>query len=102
MAKRILLFVVTNILIVLTLTIVLSVLGIGRYGGPGGMNIEGLAVFCFIWGMGGAFMSLQMSRWMAKRAMGVRLVDGRTGSADADWLYATIQRLTQQAGLPMP
>jgi heat shock protein HtpX len=102
MAKRILLFLVTNILIVLTLTIVLSVLGVGRYGGPGGMNIEALAVFCFIWGMGGAFMSLQMSRWIAKRAMGVRLVDGRTGSAEPDWLYATIQRLTQQAGLPMP
>jgi heat shock protein HtpX len=52
--------------------------------------------------MGGAFISLQMSRWMAKRATGVQLVDGRTGQADLDWLHVTVARLTQQAGLPMP
>jgi heat shock protein HtpX len=52
--------------------------------------------------MGGAFISLQVSRWVAKRATGVQLVDGRTGNQDADWLYATVRRLTQQANLPMP
>ena len=52
--------------------------------------------------MGGAFISLQMSRWIAKRATGVRLVDGRTGNSQADWLYETIARLTRQANLPMP
>jgi heat shock protein HtpX len=52
--------------------------------------------------MVGSFISLQMSRWMAKHAMGVRLVDGRSGSDDLDWLYRTVQRLTQQAQLPMP
>jgi heat shock protein HtpX len=52
--------------------------------------------------MGGAFISLLMSRWMAKRAMGVRLIDGRSGYDELDWLYQTVQRLTQQAGLPMP
>ena len=52
--------------------------------------------------MGGAFISLQMSRWMAKRATGVQLVDGRTGNAELDWLYQTIERLTRQANLPMP
>jgi heat shock protein HtpX len=102
MAKRLLLFVVTNILIVLTLTIVLSILGVGRYGGPYGMDVRSLAVFCLVWGMGGAFISLQISRWMAKTSLGVRLVDGSTGSPDADWLYATVARLTQNAGLPMP
>ena len=52
--------------------------------------------------MGGAFLSLQMSRWIAKRATGVQLVDGRTGRHEPDWLYATVERLTQQANLPMP
>ncbi len=103
MGKRIFLFIVTNIAIVLTLTIVLSVLGVGQYYDPDGeLNIGALAVFCFIWGMAGSFISLQMSRWIAKRATGVQLVDGRTGRQELDWLHTTVQRLTQQANLPMP
>ena len=102
MGKRIFLFLVTNIAIVLTLSVVLSLLGVGNYIGPYGLDYGSLAVFCLIWGMGGAFISLQMSRWIAKRATGVRLVDGRTGQGELDWLYATVQRLTQQANLPMP
>lgn len=103
MGKRIFLFLLTNLAIVVTLSIVLSVLGVGRYIGPdGGLNIQTLAVFCFIWGMGGAFLSLQMSRFIAKRATGVKLVNGQTGNAELDWLYTTVARLTQQAHLPMP
>jgi len=102
MGKRIFLFILTNIAVVLTISIVLSILGVGRYFGPGGLNIGSLATFCFIWGMGGAFISLQISRWMAKRATGMRLVDGHTGNAAVDRVYATIATLTQQAGLPMP
>jgi heat shock protein HtpX len=102
MAKRLFLFVVTNILIVFTLTVVLSILGIGRYGGPGGFSLESLAVFCFVWGMGGAFISLQMSRWIAKTSTGMQLVDGNSASPEAAWLYNTIGRLTRSAGLPMP
>jgi heat shock protein HtpX len=102
MAKRIVLFLVTNLLVVLTLSVVLSVLGVGSYVGPDGLNIGALATFCLIWGMGGAFISLLMSRWIAKRAMGVQLVDGNTGRGELDWLYRTVQRLTQQAQLPMP
>jgi heat shock protein HtpX len=52
--------------------------------------------------LGGAFISLQMSRFIAKRATGVQLVDGRSGNEALDWLYATVARLTQQANLPMP
>jgi len=102
MGKRIFLFLLTNIAVVLTLSIVLSILGVGRYVGPGGLDIGALAIFCFVWGMGGAFISLQLSRWMAKRATGMRLVDGRTGNPELDRVYATIAGLTQQAGLPMP
>jgi len=102
MGKRIFLFIVTNIAVVLTLTIVLSVLGVGRYVGPGGLNIGALATFCFVWGMGGAFISLQMSRWIAKRATGMTIVNGHTGDPNADGVYAMIAGLTQKAGLPMP
>ena len=97
MGKRILLFLLTNLAIVLTLTVVVSVLGLA--GGP---DLGSLAVFCLIWGMGGAFISLQMSRWIAKRATGVHLIDGRSGNAQLDWLHQTIERLTRQANLPMP
>jgi heat shock protein HtpX len=102
MGKRIFLFLLTNLAIVLTLSIVMSILGVGNYVGAGGLNIQSLAVLCLLWGMGGAFLSLQMSRWIAKRATGVRLVDGRSGSQEADWLHATVERLTRQANLPMP
>jgi len=103
MGKRIFLFLLTNLAVVVTLSIVLSVLGVGRYIDPdGGLNIQALAIFCFVWGMGGAFISLQMSRWIAKRATGMKLVDGQTGRAELDWLYATVARLTRQANLPMP
>ena len=97
MGKRIFLFLVTNLAIVLTLSVVVSVLGVA--GGP---DLGSLAVFCLIWGMGGAFISLQMSRWIAKRFTGVHLIDGRTGDPQLDWLYQTVERLTRQANLPMP
>ena len=100
--KRVVLFVLTNILVVLTISVVLSILSATGILPVDTRSLSGLLVFCFIWGMGGAFISLQLSRWMAKRAMGVRLVDGRTGNAELDRLYNTIQNLTQQAGLPMP
>src|SRR5688572_30441388 len=102
MGKRIFLFIVTNIAIVLTLSVVAAFLGVGSGIGPEGLNLQALAVFCLFWGMGGAFISLQMSRWIAKRATGVQLVEGRTGNSQADWLYETVARLTRQANLPMP
>jgi heat shock protein HtpX len=102
MGKRIFLFIVTNLAVVLTLSIVLSVLGVGNYIGADGVNIGALATFCFVWGMGGALISLQMSRWIAKRSTGVRLVDGHTGNRDLDWLHETVARLTRKANLPMP
>ena len=102
MPKRIFLFVVTNLAVVAMLSIVLSVLGIGGYNTVGGLDVRALAVFCLVWGMAGSFISLQMSRWLAKRSTGMRLIEGRTGHADLDWLYTTVERLTKQAGLPIP
>ena len=64
----------------------LSLLGVTGYITPDGLDYSALMVFSLVWGFGGAFISLLMSRWMAKMAMGVQLVDGRTGQAELDWL----------------
>ena len=107
MGKRIFLFLATNLLIMVTLSIVMFVLGIffpgiGQYTHGNTLNLTGLMVFCLVWGMGGAFISLQMSRWMAKISLSVRLVDGATGQSELDWLHGTVERLSREAGLPMP
>ncbi len=101
MAKRVLLFLATNLAILLMVSVVLAVLGaLGVLPAAGGQGM--LLVYCAVWGFGASFASLLMSRWIAKRAMGVRLVDGRTGNADVDWLHNTIGNLARQANLPMP
>ena len=103
MGKRILLFLLTNIAIMVTLSIVLSLLGVAGYIRPdGAINHSALLVFAFVWGMGGAFISLLLSRFIAKKSLGVKLVNGQTGQADLDWLHNTVARLAQQANLPMP
>ena len=68
--KRILLFVATNFAIMIALSIVLSVLGFTGYVRCNGLDYAGLLVFSLVWGFGGALISLAMSRWMAKSAMG--------------------------------
>jgi heat shock protein HtpX len=100
--KRIFLFMATNFAIMITLSIVLSLLGVAGYITPSGISYGSLMVFSLVWGFGGALISLLMSRWMAKTAMGVQLVNGRTGHADLDWLYQSVEQLTRKAGLPMP
>src|SRR5688572_22869379 len=100
MGKRIVLFVITNLAIVVMLSIVLSLLGVGQnYGPDGGLDLGALAVFSLIWGMAGSFISLQISRWMAKRMTSMTLVEGRTGRQELDWLYGTVERLARQANL---
>ncbi len=103
MMKRVFLFMVTNIAITLAISIILSVLGIGNYRlAGGGLDFTALMVFCLIWGSVGSFISLQMSRWSAKRMTGMQLVDGKSGHDEADWVYRTVERLSRQAQLPMP
>ena len=101
MLKRVFLFVATNIAILVMVSIVLAVLGqLGVFQMAGGQG--GLLILCAVWGFGASFVSLLISRWMAKRAMGVKLVGPDTRDADAQWLHATVSRLAQQANLPMP
>jgi Zn-dependent protease with chaperone function len=70
--KRILLFLATNLAVMLVLTVVARLLGIDRYLASQGGNLGGLLAFAALFGFGGALISLAMSKWMAKRAMGVR------------------------------
>jgi heat shock protein HtpX len=103
MGKRIFLFVVTNLAIMVTLSIVWSLLGFAGYIDPSGaINYGALMTFCLVWGFGGAMISLLMSRVIAKMSMGVKVVNGQSGNQDFDWLYRTVARLVQQAQLPMP
>jgi len=78
MAKRIGLFVGVNLLIVLTITTVTSLLGIQPYLSNRGIDLQALAVFCLLWGFGGAFISLAISRITAKWMMGVKVIDPMT------------------------
>jgi heat shock protein HtpX len=99
--KRVFLFVLTNIAILVMVSIVLAVLGqLGVLGLAGSQG--SLLIICAIWGFGASFVSLLLSRWMAKRALGVHLIGPDVRDADAQWLYATVSRLAQQANLPMP
>jgi heat shock protein HtpX len=100
MAKRIVLFVLTNILIVATVSVVLSLLGVGHWAGPNGISYGSLVVFCLVWGFGGAFISLALSKVMAKWMMGVKLVDEREPNSDLQWLRDTTLRLAKAAKLP--
>jgi heat shock protein HtpX len=103
MAKRILLFVVTNLAIMATISVVLGVLGVSGYiGANGQLNYGALMVFCLAYGFIGAGASLLMSRAIAKMTLGVRLINGQSGDGSMDWLYRTVGRLAQQAQLPMP
>lgn len=101
--KRIVLFVLTNIAVVFTINIVIFVLtALGVMPRLDQGSLTGLMALCLVWGMLGSFISLQLSRFMAKRAMGIRLIDGNTGDRDLDRVYNTIGNLSRQAGLPMP
>jgi heat shock protein HtpX len=101
MAKRIFLFLATNLAIMVVVSIVLAVLGAAGILNLGG-DQTGLLVMCLVWGMGASIVSLLMSRKMAKWSMGVKLVDGQTGNPDLDWLHNTVGNLARGASLPMP
>ncbi len=102
MVKRIVLFVAVNFLVVLTISILLRILGVQPYLRANGIDYQSLLAFCLVWGMGGAFISLALSRVMAKFAMGVRVIDPNTTSAQGQALLQTVARLSRSAGIPMP
>ncbi len=98
MFKRITLFILTNILVMVTISIVLNLLGVQPYLTTNGINYENLMVFCFVWGMGGSLISLAISRMMAKWMMGVKVIDARNPAGNSDVLQM-VHNLAKGAGL---
>jgi heat shock protein HtpX len=100
MIKRIVLFLLTNILVMVTISILLSVLGVGPYMTARGIDYSALMMFCLVWGMGGAFISLAMSRMMAKWMMGVQVIDPQNPGQFAS-LVEMVTELSRSAQLPV-
>jgi len=97
--KRIILFLATNLAVVLVLSIVLNLLGIGRNVGP--QNMSALLVFSVVVGFTGSIISLLMSKPMAKWSTGARVIDQPSNSTEL-WLVNTVRKLSERAGIGMP
>jgi len=99
--KRIVLFLATNLAIVVVLTIVARITGLDAYLARAGGSLEGLLVFAAFFGFAGSFISLALSKWMAKRAMGVQVIAQPRNTAE-QWLVSTVQAHARAAGIGMP
>jgi heat shock protein HtpX len=99
--KRIILFVLTNVLVVTVLGIVASLLGVNRYLTGSGLNLGALLGYALIMGFGGAIISLLISKPMAKWTSGVRLIESPQNGDEA-WIVETVRRLSEKAGIGMP
>jgi heat shock protein HtpX len=99
--KRVLLFVVTNIAVILVLSIVVNLLGIDRFLYTNGINYWNLLIFAGIFGFGGSFISLAISKWMAKWSTGAQVIMQPRSDMEI-WLMSTVQKQASQAGIGMP
>ena len=99
--KRIVLLVLTNVLVVVVLGVVASLLGVNQYLTGSGLNLGLLLGYALVIGFGGAFISLLISKPLAKWSSGVQLIE-QPQNADEVWIVQTVQRLAQQAGIGMP
>ena len=99
--KRIILFVATNLAIVLVLGIVANLLGVNRFLTANGLNLGALLGFALIMGFGGAFISLLLSKPIAKWSAGVQLIS-QPRNADEAWIVDTVRRFADKAGIGMP
>src|SRR5689334_20382425 len=102
LVKRFSLFIAVNLLVLLTISIVLQALGVQPYLSARGIDYQALMVFCLIWGMGGAMISLALSRVMAKWMLGVKVIDPQRAQGEPGELVQMVHRLAMSAGLPMP
>ncbi len=98
-ARRIFLFLAVNFLVITMLSIVMAVFGIGDYLTPYGLNYQSLLAFCLIWGMGGAFISLWLSRAITKWTMRIQLIDSSTRDPGLRDLLDTVRDLCRKAGI---
>ncbi len=101
MGKRVFLFLLTNLGIMLVLSVTVQVLGLNRFMDANGLNLGGLLGFAAIFGMGGAFISLAISKWSALRMVGGTVITSPQNTTEA-WLLATVQLYAKEAGIGMP
>jgi heat shock protein HtpX len=99
--KRIILFVLTNLAVVVVLGIVASLLGVNRFLTPNGLDLTALLGFALIMGFGGAFISLLISKPVAKWSSGVQVI-AQPSNADEKWLVDTVKKLADKSGIGMP
>ena len=99
--KRVVLFLATNIAVLLLLSVVISLLGLDRWLSAEGIDYRGLLAFSAVIGFGGAFISLAMSKMMAKWSTGARVIDGTEGTTEY-WLVQTVKQLAAKSGIGMP
>jgi heat shock protein HtpX len=99
--KRIFLLLLTNVAVMLVLSVTARLLGLDRLLLANGQNPIGLLIVAAFFGFGGAFISLAVSKWMAKRAMGVRIIT-RPATEQEQWLMNTVRAQAEQAGIAMP
>lgn len=99
--KRIVLFLATNFAIVLVLSFTMRLLGVEPYLTEQGLNLQSLLIFAAVMGFGGSFISLAISKWMAKKSMGVRVVEAPSNPTES-WLVDTIRKYALNAGIKMP
>ena len=99
---RILLFLATNVAVILVASVTLSLLGVGSvHDGQGGMNLQSLLIFCAVFGFAGSFVSLFLSKWMAKRSTGARVIE-QPQTQQERWLVSTVEELARTAGIGLP
>jgi heat shock protein HtpX len=99
--KRIVLFLATNLAVMLVLSVVASLLGVNQWLTANGLNFGGLLAFAALFGFGGAFISLLMSKPIAKWSTGAHVIE-TPQSADEQWIVATVRRFAEKAGIGMP
>lgn len=99
--KRILLFLATNVAIVLVLSVTMRLLGVEPYLNANGLNLTSLLIFAAVMGFGGSFISLAISKWMAKKSMGVQVIESPNNATER-WLLDTVHRYSKEAGIGMP
>lgn len=99
--RRIFYFLVTNIAILIVLSATMRILGIEPYLTPYGLNYESLLIFAAVFGMGGSFISLALSKWTAKRLTGARVIDSASNETEA-WLLRTVSELAASSKIAMP
>ena len=100
---RILLFLATNIAVMVLVSIVFSLLGFNSILAANGvdLNLQALLVFCALFGFGGSLVSLFLSKWMAKRGAGVNIIEQPRNQTE-QWLLTTVEELAADAGIGMP